>query len=344
MRVETHDVLIQHITIRVGAEPGSISAEDRDAIAVGSSKEEVHHVVLDHLSLSWAIDENFSTAYPTTHDVTLSNSIIAEGLDNSIHPKGPHSKGILIGDGSERITVVRNIVAHNIERNPYLKPGTSVEFINNLVYGWGPKGGWSQCNLSDNGDTDIAVLLSFIGNYYKPGPDSFRGHPVYAKKIAAGTRIYVRDNIGPSSVSSIPDIDEEGWGISALPSDPYQATSSPIPSSGVEPIPARDVLDMVTKESGARPGERSGVDQRIVDHVRGGTGKIVDCVGGCTNAAEGWPVIQTVEQTALVPLNPFSDDNGDGYTNLEEWLNTRSRDVSNGEDHRSIDNNMLLIK
>lgn len=196
--IESHDVLIQHIAIRPGDSPQGAPPRERDGISIGAPPpRSAYNVVIDHVSLTWAIDENISTAYPLTHDVTISNSVIAEGLHNSIHPKGPHSKGIMIGDDSKKITISRNLVAFNEERNPYLKPGTSVEFLNNIVYGWGSKGGWSLCNVTNNTDLQEPVLLSFVGNIYRPGPESVRVPPIYAKTLDPRSLIFARDNIGP---------------------------------------------------------------------------------------------------------------------------------------------------
>ena len=48
-----------------------------------------HHVLVDHVSASWAVDENLS-ASGAIHDVTVQWSIIAEGLNHSVHAKGAH--------------------------------------------------------------------------------------------------------------------------------------------------------------------------------------------------------------------------------------------------------------
>ena len=53
---------------------------------------EDHHVVIDHSSISWAVDENMSP-YAYAHDVTFSWNIVAEALPNSTHTEGEHSKG-----------------------------------------------------------------------------------------------------------------------------------------------------------------------------------------------------------------------------------------------------------
>jgi hypothetical protein len=314
--IESHDVLIQHIAIRPGDSPEGAPPRERDGISIGAPPpRSAYNVVIDHVSLTWAIDENISTAYPLTHDVTISNSVIAEGLHNSIHPKGPHSKGIMIGDDSKKITISRNLVAFNEERNPYLKPGTSVEFLNNVVYGWGSKGGWSLCNVTNNTDLQEPVLLSFVGNIYRPGPDSIRLSPIYAKKLDPRSLIFARDTIGPLTptdrvVSSTP---------SALISQ--RATQSPPIAAALKAvIPAERALGAVLSSSGARPAERDPIDARIVEEVRTSSGTLKDCTIGCPRLAAGFAhPVHTFRQLTL-PKRPFRTRAKDGYTNLEYWL------------------------
>lgn len=76
IQVKTSDVLIQHLQIRIGDSPIGPNPTSRDGIVI---QEPAKRVVLDHLSVSWAIDENLST-YGVVTDVTISNCIIAEAL------------------------------------------------------------------------------------------------------------------------------------------------------------------------------------------------------------------------------------------------------------------------
>ena len=63
-----HDVLIQHISIRVGDSPSGPDADDRDNVKIVGS---THHVVIDHVSLYWGTDETASVwAFsPETRDI-----------------------------------------------------------------------------------------------------------------------------------------------------------------------------------------------------------------------------------------------------------------------------------
>jgi hypothetical protein len=325
LRIETHDVLVQHIAVRPGDNRDGVPPSQRDGITIGveGPRSSAHHVVLDHVSVTWALDENISTWYRTTRNITISNSIIAEGLDHSIHPKGPHSKGLMIGDGSRRISVIRNLIANNIERNPYLKPGTSVEFVNNVVYGWGPKGGWALCNISDNVGRGEPVLLSFIGNTYKPGAWSFRGAALYGKDVAPATRIFVQGNIGPTRSSDA----QPEWQIASVPANPHRSSSPPFKAARTRRISAEQAYQLVLDNAGSRPRRRSDIDARIVAEVRSGTGGIKDCITGCRNAVGLMRAEAHNTKPLTIPGDPFTEAHSTRYTRLEQWLHTMARAV-----------------
>lgn len=327
IRVATHDVLIQHIAIRPGDSLEGSPPQERDGLSIGTPPpQSARNVVIDHLSLTWAIDENLSTAYKLTRDVTIAHSIIAEGLYDSIHPKGPHSKGILIGDSSKRISIHRNLLANNEERNPYLKPGTQVEFINNVVYGWGPRGPWSLCNLTNNERYDAPILLNFIGNVYRAGPSSADGLPVYAKRLSSGSQIYLSDNIGPAGgYTSI--------GNSQGASLPLNVHTLPRPLSSpatrARILPASDVMDEVIPTVGARPFYRAPHDERIISNVRARRGELKNCVSRC-GASKGEPTnVRSSFRRVTLPESPFTIAEN-GYTNLENWIQDYARHVETG--------------
>ncbi|MDZ7690889.1 MAG: hypothetical protein U5K69_07090 [Balneolaceae bacterium] len=100
-----------------------------------------YNILIDHNSVTWATDENISASGPrlfgpdsTSRRVTISNNLIAEGLSNSTHSDGEHSKGTLIHDHCENIVVTRNLYAHNVNRNPYYKTAATGIIANNLIY------------------------------------------------------------------------------------------------------------------------------------------------------------------------------------------------------------------
>jgi hypothetical protein len=320
LKIATHNVLVQHIAIRPGDATAGEKPSERDGISIGAKPpRSAHDVVIDHVSLTWAIDENASTAYPLTRDITIANSIIAEGLHDSIHPKGPHSKGLMIGDRSKNITIRGNLIAFNEERNPYLKPGTSVEFINNLVYGWGPKGGWSLCNLTNNTESDEPILLTFVGNVYRAAPSSIILPPIYAKKLDPRSEILARDNISPSSPMTATIS-----ATHALPAHLKLMSTPPVSSPRTTPLPASETTHRVLTSAGSRPITRDAHDARIVREVELSTGTLKDCTKGCPRSTGTVSTSTRTRSTLTIPPHPFKDSNGDGYTNLENWLHQKA--------------------
>ena len=75
--------------------------------------------------------------------------------------------------------------------------------------------------------------------------------------------------------------------------------------------------------AGARPAERCPVDARVVDQVTSGTGGIIKS----QEDVGGWPALAENCRELTVPNNPSGDDDGDGYTNLEEWLHAFAAEV-----------------
>ena len=134
IRVRTHDVVIRHIRFRPGDVDFGLSNQwnDVDAVSI-SGGDTIFNVVIDHCSLSWAVDENINM-WGEVHDITVQNCIISEALLHSKHPKGAHSMGMLIGSKATNISVHHNLFAHNNDRNPHINGVSRVDFRNNVIY------------------------------------------------------------------------------------------------------------------------------------------------------------------------------------------------------------------
>ena len=90
LRVVDSDVIIRGMHVRPGDEAGGDDPGNRDGIAVGKRGQTVDNVMIDSNSISWSVDELAST-WGAPSNVTFSNNIMAEALQNSINPKGDHS-------------------------------------------------------------------------------------------------------------------------------------------------------------------------------------------------------------------------------------------------------------
>lgn len=94
------------------------SSAPGDGVCIRGSEVSIraHDVLIDHVSATWAVDEDLSPS-GAIRDVTVSWSIIAEGLDHSVHSKGAHGYGSLVR-AIGGVTLHHNLWAHNASRNP----------------------------------------------------------------------------------------------------------------------------------------------------------------------------------------------------------------------------------
>lgn len=303
-RIRTHDVLIQHLRFRVGDNPG-YDPENRDGIQIESYGSDVYNVVVDHCSVSWAIDESLSvwqSGYDC-RDITISDSIFSEALYKSIHPNTieddkHHSMGPLTGRTTDNVSFIGNLMAHNADRNPYIR-GRSAIIVNDVNY----HSSFPTASFYNN-----TIEGSWVGNVIKNS---------YALQITnstheAGSKIYVHDNEVNGQVPENPwDAVYYTGDINAI-----KVLTPPVWPTGFIAKSSSDVESYVLANAGARPADRDSVDTRIVNDVRNNTGAYInsqDDVGG-------WPELGQNTRPLTLPNNPHGDDDNDGYTNLEEWL------------------------
>src|SRR5215212_745138 len=289
LTVETHDVIIQHLAVRPGDGKPSPPAGEWAPDALGvrrASAGPVHDVVFDHCSATWAVDENLSASGPgdavpadgvdaTAHDITLRSCLIAEGLSHATHPKGEHSKGTLVHDGVRNVLITGCLYAHNRERNPRLKGGTTAVIAGNVIYDWG-----SACvGMGARGNERMLTPAeaALIGNVAIPGPST--RNRLFVKSVDPGARAFLRDNVAPPPLT---DAD-----LVLLPTWP-----TPLP-----PLDSRATLEHVLRTAGSRPARRDPIDARIVQSVRAGTGRIIDS----QEEVGGYPVRAATRRAVVVP-------------------------------------------
>ena len=307
LQIDTHDVLVQHLRIRVGDDTATLAAEALDGLQIYGS--DVYNVVVDHLSISWAVDENLSASTAgNRRDITIRYTIVSEGLSHTPHPEGEHSKGMFFGDGTGNVAVVRSLLAHNRDRNPYYKAGSRGLFVNNVVYDWG-----AGAATDFDGDGVTPQFGSVVGNVYVGGLDTGTDLPIAVNGgVAPTSRFYVHDN---------------ALNRAAPPGDPWalvsndagtaiRTTTPPVWTSPLGVLPVGEVEAVVLANAGARPRDRDAVDARIVTQVATGSGVIIDRPAD----VGGWPVLEERQRPLTLPPDPHGDEDGDGYTNLEEWL------------------------
>jgi hypothetical protein len=323
--IKGYDVLIQHIRVRMddcGTGDGSDCGDpfvSRDGINIYGS-----NVVVDHCSISWATDENVGIGGEAVlHDSTIVNSIISEGLYNSNHPKGVHSMG-LISAGGTNLGIINNLFIHNDARNPYFTNNGSVLakalISNNLIYNA------KTINFHDETKT-TADDWNIVGNVVIGGPNSgtyaqstfpsiLRDTSNDADRYIYDTRIeeigepvYTQSSADDwTRVRMVSGSDDEQYTKVLSPAFPYPTGYTPMSSANVEAY--------VSVNVGARPADRDSVDMRLINDVINKTGKIINS----PSEVNGWSMLENNSTTLSIPINPHTDDDSDGYTNLEEYL------------------------
>jgi hypothetical protein len=282
--IRTHDVVVRHIRIRTGASGRARrSGWEADALSTVGA----YNVIVDHNTMTWALDENLSASGPrftgatpeewrrgTSHDITFSYNLLAEGLADSSHPKGEHSKGSLIHDNATGILIYRNIYAHNMERSPLLKGGVHAALVNNLIFDPGAQAvHYNLMDLEWGDHPHQDGMLSAVGNVLRGG-FSTRADIAFLTIGGVGDlRYHGRDNIA---------VDRQGRPLPMFgryTTGPARIVELPRPEiwpAGLPVLPANQVETHVLRFAGARPWDRDPHDIRVIFDVVEGRGRIID--------------------------------------------------------------------
>ncbi|MDD3431142.1 MAG: hypothetical protein PHF38_03855, partial [Bacteroidales bacterium] len=158
--INTHNVIVRHIRVRRGVPVGGQGDDN-----IGGNPN--HHIIIDHCSTSWGMDENISlyrhmrpSLDGTTQikdpakNITIQWTISSEALDARGHAFG----GTWGGNPS---TFHHNLFACNTARNPSIGMSGPFDFRNNVIFNW-------RHRTMDGGDE--TSMINVINNYYRPGP------------------------------------------------------------------------------------------------------------------------------------------------------------------------------
>ena len=306
--VRTHDVIIKHIRVRPG-DAGQPKKSGWEPDGLATSGGNAYNIIIDHCSFTWAVDENLSasgtrTEGPdsTSHKITFSNNIIAEGLDNSSHQKGPHSKGTLIHDFCQDIAIVGNLYAHNAQRNPYFKAFTTGVIVNNLIYNPGNVAiqlGYVKSEWKNSRYEPENCSVCIVGNVLFKGQNSREDLATIAKLGDA----YVKDNRA---------FDQDGKSIKLTRGEINILPDMPTWPGDFKALPSGEVENYVVSHAGARPKDRDIIDKRIIQDFLDQKGQIIDSqeeVGGYPNYRKSYRKLE-------IPDN-----------NIEEWLSGLSAEI-----------------
>lgn len=332
------NIIVRYLRCRLGDEHKGVGAKGGDDTF---NTEDVDRLMLDHCSLSWAIDG--------THDLrrcgnfTLQWCMLTEALNHSLHSKGEHAMCASYRDLSGNITLHHNLFATCRDRHPTLgsaqaPPRYIVDFRNNFIYNWSAGG---TANFADH-------FINCVSNFFCPGPMTdparlpiaMKGDlPDLAQGHMAGNVFQQRDDLTRDNYAAL-DFQRwlkppskylyrgklADWKVDAEPDLGANKPQTQTPAAAA---------DLVLAGAGASL-RRDAVDVRVIADVRQRKGKLIDS----PSEVGGWPKLQGApapvdtdhdgmpdaweKAHGLNPNDPTdgaADPDGDGYTNLEAYLN-----------------------
>ena len=188
----THDIIIHHL--RMDGQATS-NTNVGDIWGLDGESAPVYNVIIDHVTGIAATDGVFDI-YEDVHDVTLSWNLILDTLA-ALH--------LSTGDISvprQRISLHHNLFARNNERQVRLRHhNDEIDFVNNVVYGWGwMEGGAQGLDIQhDAGETNTSINVERNVFHYVSG---LHGSPEEAIRFVRGPdegQVFFSDNLVPAT-------------------------------------------------------------------------------------------------------------------------------------------------
>ena len=337
-----NDNVVQNIRVRLGA------GETFDGMGLTGA----NYSIIDHCSISWTIDESFSSR--SGKNITLQRTLISEALNAAGHQNYPPGTehGYAATIGGDIGSFHHNLLAHNYGRNWSLGGGLDgngyyagkLDITNNVVYNWGNR-------ATDGGAKEV----NFVNNYYKPGAGTTLFYAFTAEHENVGTgmqRCYFNGNVMPGHFSE--SNQEVGRRIKYSNGASYQYETfvdSPFFPAYVSTQTAEHAYKIVLSDVGCNQPVFDDHDQRMITETLAGSYSVTGSVTGKkgfpdhqddAGGYENYPFVtrpanwdsdndglpnwwETIFGTNLnSAIGDFSDANADadldGYTRLDDYL------------------------
>lgn len=333
------DIVMRFMRVRRGI----VKTTDRnDAMAISSK---ASRVIIDHCSIGFGTDENLSMPGDEgvgPRDLTVQWTIVAWGLQRNNHSAG----SLLTANGT---TLHHSVYAFNGTRNPKARSqdGQVLDFVNNVIYGWnapdpvGEEQGWSISKqaflLADTANGEHRA--NALGNYFiahgeRAAEQAFSS----GRKNEAGVptfKLYFEDNLLDGNANRVLDVSKSDWSMVGTAEQLPQRLAAPqvcthsaqagyehVLSFAGATVPARDEVDAALMEAIRTQTGKKIQDERELQVGAEGYGELKAGTAPADSDGDGMP--DAWEQARGVD-DPNADDDGDGYTNLEEYLNELAR-------------------
>lgn len=321
--VKSDNVIVRYLRLRMG------DSHKIEGDALGGRG--VEQVIIDHCSISWAVDENVS--FYRNRNFTMQWCIVSEALNASVHHKGEHGYGGIWG--GINASFHHNLIASNKSRNPRFSGSGStknpedefVDFRNNVIFNW-------QINSIYGGERGT---YNVVNNYFKPGPATEASK---RERIINPSEPYGKFYVDGNYMEGSAKVSANNWD-GGVQCDDYKATRlvKEVPVNNIATQPAEVAFGKVLDDAGASI-KRDEVDRRIIREVKNGKPVFGNGIIDSQEDVGGWPEIKTEKiktdrDKDGIPdrwekdhgLDPGKNDADqytlhEAYTNIEVYANT----------------------
>jgi pectate lyase len=184
-----HDVIVHNLRVD-GLSPG-VATGRGDIFGMDGEDGDVYNIVLDHITGVAARDGVFDI-YGRVYNVTISWNLIKDTL-LALHL----SREV---DVKENISVHHNVFARNNERQIRLKDDSRVDYVNNVVYGWGWYGsGGKGLNIDTSYSVDPTINVVNNRFVHVNTPYGSAGSAIFYQGGTGTAKVFMSGNIVPSA-------------------------------------------------------------------------------------------------------------------------------------------------
>lgn len=333
-RISASNVIVRHIRVRNDNDwAGSSQAAVR--IASYGSELNISNIILDHVTMSWAEDENLTitatSSSGSVNNVTIQNSIISDNIGTG--------KNTIVYWNTSNVSFYQNFMGFSGSRN--IRSSTcdaSWEMINNYIYNYTTE---AAIGTFSNVADVVGNNFDTAGNTLPFGNDVFEISEGSAancsdkgqSSILANSLVYFTDNLFNGSAAT--------YGSNAT--SRLQGTRQN--PSNITPYSSSLTKANVLANAGAYRGLVQGLDTYDADRIN----RAQNSLGGARSTsivyptdfptiASGTPYTDTDgdgmedswEQSQFGNLTQthLTDFDSDGYTDLEEFLHYKAGNIA----------------
>lgn len=310
------NIIIRHVRVRPTYNGGN--GDQFDGIQLSRNSQ----VILDHVSVSWGVDETVDMY--EAQEITVQYSTIAEGGTVG-HSEGMHNYGLINGPNGRYSSIHHNLFVHQRNRNPAIANGPS-EVFNNVVYN--VRHGFVHHNPASG-------PFNIVGNAYLAGDDDNLFPFFFDDENNFGApdlSYYLADNYidDPGTFTGI--VDNPWTTPFDHPSFEYLSAPEALRSGTIHDFanattgyvaptiaPSQQAMTDVLSCAGAFP--RDVVTRRVLDDVQMRTGS--------------WGVVAPSDlMEGLTPTSAPTDGDDDGMP--DDWETDNGLDPNDGADHSTV--------